>query len=73
MEIVKTELNLSNYVIKTDFKKAPGVDISDFASKAQLASLKSDVIELDIDKLKTIPIDLSKLRNLVNYDVVKKR
>ena len=57
MEIVKSELDLPTYAIKTDFKKATGVDISDF----------------DIDKLKTIPIDLSKLRNLVNDDVVKKR
>ena len=73
MEIVKSELDLSTYAIKTDFKKATGVDISDFASKAHLASLKSDVNELDIDKLKTIPIDLSKLRNLINDDVVKKR
>ena len=70
MEIVKSELDLPTYAIKTDFKKATGVDISDFAN---LASLKSDVNELDIDKLKTIPIDLSKLRNLVNDDVVKKR
>ena len=73
MEIVKSELDLPTYAIKTDFKKATGVDISDFANKVHLASLKSDVNELDIDKLKTIPIDLSKLRNLVNDDVVKKR
>ena len=37
-----------------------------------LASLKSDAEELDIDKLKTVPINLSKLSNVVNNMVVKK-
>ena len=31
-----------------------------------------DVHELNIDKLKTIPLDLSKLSNVVNNDLVKK-
>ena len=37
-----------------------------------MASLKSDVDELDIDKLKTVTGDLSKLTNVVKSDVVKK-
>ena len=37
-----------------------------------MASLKSDVDELDIDKLKTVTDDLSKLTNVVKSDVVKK-
>ena len=69
---MKVELDLSNYGTKTNLKKATGVDTSDFAKKVDLASLKLDVDELDIDKLKTVPVDLSKLSNVVDNDVVKK-
>ena len=31
-----------------------------------------DLDELDVDKLKTVPVDLSKLSNVVDNDVVKK-
>ena len=37
-----------------------------------LASLKTEVDELDTEKLKTVPVDLSKLSNLVKNEVVKK-
>ena len=40
---VKAELDLSNYATKADLKNATGVDTLDFAKKADLASLKSDV------------------------------
>ena len=46
------KFDLSNYVIKADLKNVVGVDTSDFAKEADLANLKSDVDELDIDKLK---------------------
>ena len=46
------KFDLSNYVIKADLKNVAGVDTSDFAKEADLANLKSDVDELDIDKLK---------------------
>ena len=36
-----------------------------FAKKDDLANLKSEVEELDIAKLKTIPTDLSKQSNVV--------
>ena len=58
---------MSNYETKCDFRKTAGVDISKFDEKAELFSLKSDADELDIDKLKTLPVDLSKLSN----DVIK--
>ena len=35
-------------------------------------SLKTKVENVDVDKLKTAPADLSKLSNLVDHDVVKK-
>ena len=37
-----------------------------------MASLKTEVDKLDIDKLVPVPVDLSKLSNLVKNDVVKK-
>ena len=43
--------------------------MSEFAKKTDLTSLKLDVDELDVDKLKKIPVNLS---NVVDNDVVKK-
>ena len=37
-----------------------------------LSNLKSRVDKLDIGKSETTPVDLSKLSNVVKYDVVKK-
>ena len=38
---IKVELDLSNYVTKTDLKNVTHVDVSSFASKTNLASLKT--------------------------------
>ena len=51
-ENAKIELDLSNYATKSDLKGAPGVHTSKLASKSSLASLKSEVNQTDIDKLK---------------------
>ena len=48
------------------------VDTSSFALKTNLATLKTEVDKLDIDKLVPIPVDLSKLNDAVKNDVVKK-
>ena len=40
--------------------------------KANWASLKAEVDKLDIDKLVAVPVDLSKLSDVVKNDVVKK-
>ena len=73
-----------NYAIKTDLKIAPNIDTSSFAKRVALASLKCNVDKLDIDKLKSkvdkldvdkllpVPVDLSKLRDVVKNDFVKK-
>ena len=50
--IVKVELDLSNYATKTDLRNAAGVDTSSFAKTVDLASLKSDVDKLNINRLK---------------------
>ena len=46
------ELDLTNHATKADLKNAAGVDTSKFAKKVDLASVKSNVDKLDIDKLK---------------------
>ena len=48
------------------------VDVISFASKTNLASLKTEVDKIDADKLKTVPVDLAKLNDIVRNDVVKK-
>ena len=63
---VKVELDLSNYVRKTDLKNATRVDKSSFAKKTDLASSKSNLDKLDIDKLKNLPSNLSNLKNKVD-------
>ena len=46
--------------------------MSSFASKTNLAALKTEVDKIDADKLKTTPTDLAKLTNAVEHDVLKK-
>ena len=46
--------------------------LASFALKTNLASLKTEVDKLDIDKLAPVPVDLSKLSDAVKNDVVKK-
>ena len=58
---VKGELDLFNHATKADFKNATSVNTSKIAKKADLASLKSNVDKLDIDKLKNVPIGLRDL------------
>ena len=69
---IKVELDLTNYATKTDLKNITHVDVSSFDSKTNLTALKTEVDKIDVDKLKTTPIDLDKLSNLVKNDVVKK-
>ena len=46
--------------------------MSSFASKTNLAALKTEVDKIDVDKLKTTPTEFDRLSNLVKNDVVKK-
>ena len=56
---------MSNYTKESDLKNAAGVDTLKFAKKVDLANLKSDADELDIDKLKNVPTNLSNLESKV--------
>ena len=69
---VKVELDLPSYAAKAELKNTIGVDTSKLAGKSDLASLKAEIDKTDVDKLKTVPVDLSKLTNVVNNEVVKK-
>ena len=69
---INVKVDLSNYVTKADIKNISHVDTSSFALKTNLASLKTEVDKLDIDTLATVPIYLSKLRDVVKNHVVKK-
>ena len=68
---IKVKIDLSNYATKTDIKNISHVDTSSFPLK-NLASLKTEVDKLDINKLAPVPVDLSKLSDVVQNDVVKK-
>ena len=46
--------------------------MSNLALKSNLAKFKAEVDKIDIEKLKTVPADLSKLTNAVS-NVIKKR
>ena len=69
---VKVELDLTNYATKNDLKNITHVDVSSFASKTNLAALKTEVDKIDVDKLKTASTDLAKLTNAIENDLVKK-
>ena len=59
---INVKVDLSNYATKTDLKNVTHLD-----TKTNLASLKTEFDKVDIGKLAAVPVDLSKLS-----DVVKK-
>ena len=69
---IKVELDLSNYATKDDVKNKTHVDVCSYATKTNLAALKTEVDKTDIVKLKTVSDDLAKLSNVVKNEVVKK-
>ena len=69
---ISVKVNLSNYAIKTDLINATRIDLSKLAAKSDLASLKAEVDKLGIDKSILVPVDLSKLSDVVKNGVVKK-
>ena len=69
---IHVKVDLSNYATKTDLKNISHIDVSSYALKSNLASLKTEVDKLDIDNLTSVPIDLAKLSNVVKNDIVKK-
>ena len=68
--LIKVKIQF-NYATKTEIKNISHFDTSSVALKTNLASLKTEVDKLDIDKLVSIPVDLSKLSDVVKNDVKK--
>ena len=68
---INVKVDLSNYATEIDLKNLTHVDTSSFALKANLASLKTEVAKLDIDKLVPVPVDVNKLSVVVKNDVNK--
>ena len=69
---INVKVDLSNYATETDIKNISHVDTSVFALKTNLASLKTKLDTLDIDKLVPVPVDWSKLSDVVKNDIIKK-
>ena len=69
---INVKVDLSNYATKSYLKNVTHVHTSSFALKTNLASLKTEVDKLDIDKLVPVLVDLSKLSDVVKNDVVTK-
>ena len=69
---INFKINLSNYATKANLKRVSHVDVSSFALKSNLASLKTEADKLDIDKLVPVPVDLSKLSDVLKNYVGKK-
>ena len=69
---INVKVDLSNSATETDIKNISHVDTSVFALKTNLASLKTKLDTLDIDKLVPVPVDWSKLSDVVKKGVVKK-
>ena len=69
---INVRVDLSNYATKEDIKNIMQVDTSGFSLKPNLDNLKTEVDKLDIDKLKPLPDDVSKLSNVVANEVIKK-
>ena len=63
---LKVELDLSNYATKADLQNTTDVNTLDFAKKANVATLKTEVDKLDIDKLKNVPRNLRNLKSKVD-------
>ena len=68
----KVKIDLSNNAIRTDLKNVTHVDTLSFALKTKLASLKTAVDKLDIEKLAPVPVDLSNLSDVVKKSCCKK-
>ena len=69
---VKVQADLSNYEVKVKLKEAIDIGTSTLVSKTNLAGLKTKVDTFDMDNLNSVSAGLSKLRNVVDSDVVKK-
>ena len=69
---INIKVDLSNYATETDMKNISHIDTSGFARKSNLGSLKAEVGKLDINKLKSLPNNLSNSKSNVDQIDIKK-
>ena len=69
---INVKLDFANYPTKTDIKNISHVDTLRFALKTNLAALRTEVDKLDIDKLVSVLVDLSKLSDAVKMMLLKR-
>ena len=69
---INVKVDLSNYATETDLRNVTHIDTSSSALQTNLATLKTEFDKLDIDKLVPVPVDLSKLSDVIKSDIVKK-
>ena len=69
---INIRVDFSNYATKTDIKNILHLHTSSFALKSNLAILKTEVDNLDINKLVSVPVDLNKLSDVVKMMLLKK-
>ena len=58
---ISVKVDLSSYATKADFKNATGINTFKLVLKLNLANLKAEVDKIDVEKSKTVPVNLSKL------------
>ena len=63
---INVKVDSSNYTTKADIKNITHVDTSSFALKTIVTNLKTEVDKLDIDKLRSLPNNLSILKTKVD-------
>ena len=69
---INVRVGISSYATKTGLENVRNVDTESFALKTNLATLKTELDKLDIDKLVSVPTYLIKLSNVVKKHVLKK-
>ena len=57
---------MSTYATKTDLKTLTEFDTSSFAKRIDLASLKYNIGQVDIDKLKNVTTNLSNSKSKID-------
>ena len=68
---INIKVDLSNYATKAGIKNISYFYTSIFALKTNLATLKTEDDKLDLDKLVPVPVDFSKLSDVVKNNVFK--
>ena len=68
---INVKVDLSDYARRAGIKNISHVDTLSFMLKLNLPSLKTEVDKLDIDQLVPVPVNLSKLSDVVKNDVAK--